>query len=502
MPYTISRNTSGEYCVYKRNADGQPTGESLGCHKTRNEAADQIGAIERSEGMKMDEQTQEKKLQPLTQAEVGYVTVSPKMGSGEACAACRWYYTIPEGSFCHLVETNPEYIEPTGWCNRFEAAPKPEIPDVTIVVDNGSLSVEVEPMSMNDDHKQSNERASTNPATRSTPGGVWGAIKSLLGVGSAERQTSMFKVLDNRYWYASYTNNFVDLEGEIIADKAHERYVARAQRGVVPMPELWLKHIIGTKHGQAVWVWKDGHMVAAIGTFDDTPLAQAMVKHYQRARLRDIDLSHGFEYPKWAKKDGVYQDYTTFEITTIPTQFGRGANPYITFEELSTMTLAETDRKMLEQLLPADEFQRVLKLNEQHAERMKQLEAIGVAYKDFADVTPASPAPQPNGSAVKALASNLLEGQEETLKALETLTGVFNGAMKALEAQKQALETREKALDEKIKQVQALIDGKPVRVDEGSGNVVSDADAEKQLEEAAGVEYDPQYPGMKIPLKK
>lgn len=504
MPYTISRNTKGEYCVYKRDADGQPMGESLGCHATRNAAGAQIGAIERSEETKMDKPQAQKKLQPLTQAEVGYVTVSPNMGSGEACAACRWYYTLPEGSFCHLVETNPEYIEPTGWCKRFEGAPPSAIPDLTIVVEDGSLSVEVEPPSMDmgdEDKQKGNNRTGEKPATN-TPGGILGAIKSFFGVGSTEPPFNVFKTLGHRYWFAAYTNNFLDLEGEIISDKAHERYVARAQMGIVPMPELWLKHIVGTKHGETLWLWKDGHMVCAVGKFDDTPLGRAMEKTYRAARQKDIELSHGFEYPRWAKKDGIYADYTTFEISTIPTQYGRGANPFIEFEEISAMALSEHDRKMLEQYLPADEFQRVVKLNEQHGERMKQLEAIGIAYKDYADVTPNPPIPQPHADAQKVLLGGVLEGQEETLSAVEKLTRVFDGAMKALEAQKTELAQAKAGYESAAKTLQALINARPVRVDETNGNAVTDTDADKALEAAAGVEYDPHYPGMKVPLKQ
>lgn len=48
MPYTIGKQGS-RYCVYKADVDGDPTGRSLGCHDTRQEAGAQIGAIESSE---------------------------------------------------------------------------------------------------------------------------------------------------------------------------------------------------------------------------------------------------------------------------------------------------------------------------------------------------------------------------------------------------------------------------------------------------------------------
>lgn len=48
MPYIIIRRDD-QYCVYKEGADGQSSGESLGCHSSRREAERQIAAIEANE---------------------------------------------------------------------------------------------------------------------------------------------------------------------------------------------------------------------------------------------------------------------------------------------------------------------------------------------------------------------------------------------------------------------------------------------------------------------
>jgi hypothetical protein len=44
MPWTI-RKRNDEWCVYKQGQDGQPTGDLLGCHSTRDEAEGQIAAL-------------------------------------------------------------------------------------------------------------------------------------------------------------------------------------------------------------------------------------------------------------------------------------------------------------------------------------------------------------------------------------------------------------------------------------------------------------------------
>jgi len=48
MPYTVVEQDD-EYCVYKVGEDGEPVGDSLGCHPTAEEAGEQIGAIEAEE---------------------------------------------------------------------------------------------------------------------------------------------------------------------------------------------------------------------------------------------------------------------------------------------------------------------------------------------------------------------------------------------------------------------------------------------------------------------
>ncbi len=52
MPYTIEQDGPDDkpFCIYRVDADGAATGDTLGCHPTEAEAQDQIGAIESNEG--------------------------------------------------------------------------------------------------------------------------------------------------------------------------------------------------------------------------------------------------------------------------------------------------------------------------------------------------------------------------------------------------------------------------------------------------------------------
>ena len=54
MPYAIKMNDRGEHCLYKQGDDGEPTGESLGCHESAEMAEKQRKAIYANEGMAME----------------------------------------------------------------------------------------------------------------------------------------------------------------------------------------------------------------------------------------------------------------------------------------------------------------------------------------------------------------------------------------------------------------------------------------------------------------
>lgn len=45
MPYIIQKNDKDEYCVYKKDEEGNPTGDSFGCHPTEEKAQAQIEAM-------------------------------------------------------------------------------------------------------------------------------------------------------------------------------------------------------------------------------------------------------------------------------------------------------------------------------------------------------------------------------------------------------------------------------------------------------------------------
>lgn len=151
-----------------------------------------------------------------------------------------------------------------------------------------------------------------------------GILDRLFGV--KDKSETGFKVLEGNKWVAWYTNARKDLEGEKFSYEGLMREVKR-QNETGDYPELWFYHIAGTRHGKANGAFIVNDMVVAVGTFDDTPMAESMKKYYQKSV--DVALSHGFVYDG-NKFDGeTYQEFKTFEISTLPR--GKEANPYTSF---------------------------------------------------------------------------------------------------------------------------------------------------------------------------
>jgi hypothetical protein len=285
-----------------------------------------------------------------------------------------------------------------------------------------------------------------------------------------------FKTKGN-HWFATWTNNFEDREGEIFSSKAIEEYVARVEGGLVPYPELWVWHGgAKTRIGAADMVGTVGHFGVASGTFDDTPHARKAAAYYQK-NAGMTTLSHGFTYPTYALKDGVYSKFNTFEISLL--ERGAEANLFTSLEGVK-MALNEKQRGYLVKVF-GDEF--VNGLESDLDERGKAIEAIGVAYKDNADV------PQTGGDD---------EDEEDTInipttdliKAVLTLTG-DNAALTAAIAQKakadgdttSALATQVAALQAQVKALDERLNDRPRVATKDDATVINDTEIPQAVRE-------------------
>lgn len=414
----------------------------------------------------------------LSQAEAGYVPLSTT--ANQACANCRWFCAVGEdgGGDCRIVEDDPNGIMQTGWCNRWEAIPEMTSEPVEVVV------VETEAPEMDMGEMSSTPKPGIIQRVKTwfakTPG--------LSGV------FHVFKAADGQpRWVAAFSNNFQDRDEEIISEKAWDGYLARIEQKLVPMPQLWLGHIPGTEHGQADMVFGVGNFVVASGTFTTNETAKAALKYYQTAEGKNVPLSHGFTFPKWAFKDGVYDVVNTFEISTLPPPM-MASNPFTEYEVFDMKQISPEQKAALEKVLGAH-AKTILDKYEQGSEEIK---AAGVAYKAFTNADP-EPAPetQTEPAPLAVLVGDLIEAQH-------MLTEMVRKSMESATAEKARainLETRLHALEGNVQSLQAEQRLTPRAASGASETKLSEKDAEKAKADFP-IEYDPAFPGMQVPLKR
>jgi hypothetical protein len=235
---------------------------------------------------------------------------------------------------------------------------------------------------------------------------VIGAYKALMGDGKPELKTaSGFKALGNA-WFAWWSNNFEDHDGEYFSEKAIDEYVRRVDVGAVPFPELWLWHTPGTKHGRAEWVGRVGHFAVAAGSFDETPAGQAAKAHYAKAS-GDYGMSHGFTYDPGQKRDGVYEQFNTFEISVLPAK--AAANPYTAFSEVFEMEMDEEKRAFLARVLGSEEM--AAQLITATEDKSRAMESLDVRYKDFVQMDAPAPVAMP-AEAQDEKADPMMDGED------------------------------------------------------------------------------------------
>lgn len=367
----------------------------------------------------------------FSQTATDYTTLSTT--PGQACANCIFYKPTGYGwdglekQHCHIVESWPLSIEPTGLCNRWEAIPPIDLTANPLPVVIVEMDVEVD---------------ADKSAGKS--GGLVAAMKNIVSniLNPAEPPFQVFKTKDGKKgWIARHTGKFEDREKEILADKAHDEYVDRVQKGLVDPPELWMWHAKGTRHGQAITVWKSGGFTLAAGLFDETEEGERAFNYYQKNRGK-IKLSHQFNYPKNAKIDGVYYAYNTIEITTLPD--GAEAFPYTSFEEIQEMALPPVARNMIKDALGDDALSRAEAADTKAEKDTKSLEALGIASKGYDDFSGATIPVAPDAAALKALQTEhadvvkRLSEAEATLKAVADLPATlksFNDLVTGLSEQ-------------------------------------------------------------------
>lgn len=429
MPYELKGN-----CVHKV-GDEKP----LKCYDNHADAVKYLGALEANV-----EEAKTKQFERPSQQESNYIPLS--VTRGKACANCRW---LIEDDACFLIDNQPETILPTGYCDRWEAKPEPAPDPVATLTE--AVTEAIEGLADTMDTGMSTMAASMpSPMMQMEmehkPKGIIQTVKEKLFPPKPINPFTVFKGTDGEwYWLARYTNNFEDRDQEIISEKAIDDYVMRVDMGLIDLPELWVWHVPGTRHGKAIQVFREGHFGYALGTFDKTPEAEHAKQYYQK---NTVELSHGFTAPTWSFEDGVYKVANTFEITTLPV-LGTASNPYTEYEVLDMGNMADDPKKRpaLEKVLGKEKVEQLIA----HAKEGGEVIETLARYKDYADVNPDAPVAkdETDPTFVKAYVETV-EAQGEILK-------IASGMDKTLKA----LQTRLDAYEKEVKELRTLVNAGP-----------------------------------------
>lgn len=170
------------------------------------------------------------------------------------------------------------------------------------------------------------------------------------------------KAADGTYrWLTVYSNSFRDddLIPEIISSKSQRRFVEMVDKGVYPMPELWLYHEPQWKWGEALVVATDDvaeniSLAIAAGKVDKDKgwLAEAFM-----ATGKAFPVSHGMPGPT-IKRDPdnptVIVEHQTREISPLP--HGKEANSRTIFFVLkeNNMAISKDKRDEMAKALEID----------------------------------------------------------------------------------------------------------------------------------------------------
>lgn len=204
--------------------------------------------------------------------------------------------------------------------------------------------------------------------------------------GPASSFTVTKDLAGNWRWLAIASNNFKDRDGEYFPESAHLDFVEHVDKSG-EYPDLWLWHVKGSRIGMADFVAYADHFLLSSGTFDKEfeYLAPVMAD-------RQYGVSHGFRYREADKQGDTYVRYRTFEISVLPPD--KAANPWTAFDTVEALKevvmLPDTKKQFLTDHIGPE---RTARVEEALSTVGKELEGLGISFKDLDDGAAAPPSP-------------------------------------------------------------------------------------------------------------
>lgn len=431
---------------------------------------------------------------------VNYVMLSQTQG--QACANCIFYRSSGfdgiEWPHCHIVADYPDPIEPTGLCDRWEAKPEPPPKEPTVAemiselaeAISGEMEMEVEMAAKDDRHEYF-----ITPSDSTV-----GKLRKSLTAKIAPGLKVLKDAAGQRYMWMVTSNGYRDRDQQHVATKALQEYVDDCWTGDNTA-------FVG-QNDHYFWHWKElgsisdlkfadvwsGFLVELWREQPDNPIAKAVYNFIEDHPEIEWGSSHGF----YAKLDGdTFKSIKKFESTTLPLV---AAANLLTLSEVLPMNAKGARDGLLDRLFK-EQFNiegAAAMLHEGPDKLHAALESQGIQAKSLGEGNEALKQARADAIGNTAdLILSIVEVQDEFDKQL----GELKSGRAADQTKITALETQLAAKDAELKELRGIVNAGPRRATTDDSTVVKDEAALKAAQEQ-NVEYDPAFPGMKVPLEK
>jgi hypothetical protein len=233
-----------------------------------------------------------------------------------------------------------------------------------------------------------------------------------------------FKGLPDGRWTAFYSNNFQDMTGEWFPEKGIDTYIDMLDTKQYDMPYLFFWHI-PYPLGRADWVGRVGHVVAAVGHYEDFGDKEIFdgFMDYFGATDDPFMVSHGFIYNSKDKIEDAYTRFRTFEISPIPVDKGVPANPLTVFksvQEFNMFVVNDEKKAKLAEILGPEVAERFLTIAEKYSDEIKGMK---LRYKE-GDAGEVAPVALENAGEDTPETPQVTEGEPQTPETTETVEEV------------------------------------------------------------------------------
>lgn len=379
MPYKMSKRGS-KFCVVS-----ETTGESKGCSDSKSMAVGHMRALYAAEGKTKKEINSLVAKSLLDMEEIPESEQDEKSLYEVEGSMTPMYYGSPTtyeelDTLEEAKETEMEVNEllsdfPILVGNIMYAPDIADKPAAIVALANelaGRLqSIQSEPQ------EEEKELGDQEDQTENIFNRVINSVKELLGLSKKDENMMLWKEADGTWhWLARYSNSFRDRDNppEIIASESHRYFVDRVDKGLAPLPELWLWHIKNWKFGQATWVAYDqvdekSGFALAYGYI--LPGFEQVAEWL--SNQKNVKVSHGMPVTtiKRDKDDStIIIEHETREISPLPDWAAANEiTGFVAFKEVDMAIPAEKRRKLIAWGLSEELLARVEQANAEDADK-------------------------------------------------------------------------------------------------------------------------------------